>query len=90
MFLHRHSERKDQFDLLMAEIRALHDLMTLGRDGRGEERFARQSMIETEQGLERATTVIADRARHDVCDLERGAALARAAARGMSAPRTSG
>jgi Ti-type conjugative transfer relaxase TraA len=84
MFVHRHSEGKDQFDAVIAAIRASPELVALGKDGRGEERFTNRDMIETEQRLERATTIMANRVRHGVGDLERGAALARAAARGMA------
>jgi len=83
MFVHRHSEGKEQYDQVIAAVRASPDLVALGKDGRGEERLTSRDMIETEQGLERATIAMADRSRHGVGDLERAAALARAAQRGM-------
>ncbi|WBO24518.1 Ti-type conjugative transfer relaxase TraA [Sphingomonas abietis] len=83
MFVHRHSEGKEQYDRLIAAVRASPDLVGLGNDGRGEERFTSRDMIETEQRLERATTAMAERSRHGVGELERSAALARAAQRGM-------
>jgi Ti-type conjugative transfer relaxase TraA len=64
MFVHRHSEGKDQFDAVMAAVRASPDLVALGSDGRGEQRFSSRDMIETEQRLERATTIMAERAGH--------------------------
>ena len=84
MFMHRHSDGKDQFDQVMAAVRASPDLIALGKDGRGENRFTSRDMVEAEERLERATMAMAERSRHGVGDLERGAALARAAARGMT------
>ena len=83
MFVHRHSDGKDQFDAVMAAVRASPELVALGTDGCGDERFTSREMIATEQRLERATTAMAERPRHGVGELERGAALARAASRGM-------
>ncbi|SHM74621.1 MobA/MobL family protein, partial [Sphingobium sp. YR657] len=39
MFVHRHSEGKEQFDRVMAAVKASPDLVALGKDGRGEARF---------------------------------------------------
>jgi Ti-type conjugative transfer relaxase TraA len=83
MFVHRHSEGKEQFDHVMAAVRGVPELVALGRDGRGDERFTSRDMIDTEQRLERATTIMAERAFHGVGEPARDAALARAAARGM-------
>lgn len=83
MFVHRHSDGKDQFDRVMAAVKAAPELVALGKDGRGEQRFTSRAMIETEQRLERATSVLANRDRHAVADRYRDAALARTAARGM-------
>jgi Ti-type conjugative transfer relaxase TraA len=84
MFVHRHSEGKDQFDQVMAAVGASPEIVALGKDGRGEERFTSRAMIETEQRLERGTIAMAERARHGVGELERGAALAHAAGQGMT------
>jgi len=84
MFVHRHSEGKDQFDQVMAAVRASPEVVALGKDGRGDERFTSRAMIETEQRLERATIAMADRSCHGVGELERGAALAHAARQGMT------
>lgn len=83
MFVHRYSEGKDQFDRVMAAVKAAPGLVALGKDGRGEHRFTSHAMIESEQRLERATSVMANRDRHAVADPHRDVALARAAARGM-------
>jgi Ti-type conjugative transfer relaxase TraA len=64
VFVHRHSEGKDQFDRVMAAVRAAPELVRLGKDGRGEERFTSREMLETEQRLEHATGRLALRHHH--------------------------
>ncbi|WP_010160866.1 Ti-type conjugative transfer relaxase TraA [Sphingomonas sp. PAMC 26617] len=83
MFVHRHSDGKDQFDQVMAAVKSAPELVQLGKDGRGELRFTSRDMIETEQRLERATGMMANRDQHAVPDRHRDAALARAADRGL-------
>ena len=63
MFVHRHSEGKEQFDRVMAAVRASPELIALGKDGRGEERFTSRDMIETEQRLERAIDTLGSASR---------------------------
>jgi len=84
MFVHRHSEGKGQYDQVIAAVRASPEIVALGKDGRGDERFTSRGMIETEQRLERATIAMAERHRHAVGELERSAALAHAARQGMT------
>ena len=84
MFVHRHSDGKDQFDRVLAAVKASPEMVALGLDGRGEARFTSRAMIATEQRLERATAALdADRG-HRVGTRVQDAALARAAARGMT------
>ena len=83
MFVHRHSEGKEQFDSIMAAVRAAPELVSLGKDGRGEERFTSRAMIETEQRLERATVRLEAHRKHAVSEQLKERALARAEARGM-------
>lgn len=54
MFVHRHSDGKEQFDRVMAAVRASPELVALGKDGRDQERFTSRDMIATEARLERA------------------------------------
>src|SRR5439155_13384330 len=82
-FAHRHSDGIDQFNEVMGAIRGAPDLVELGRDGRGEDRFTTRAMIEAEHRLHRATEVMAERDRHGVRDSDRRAALARAEQRGL-------
>jgi Ti-type conjugative transfer relaxase TraA len=64
MFVHRHSDDKDQFDRAMSAIRGAPDLIVLGKDGRGEDRFTSRDMIEVEQRLGRAAQTLAERTGH--------------------------
>lgn len=83
VFAHRHSDGIDQFNAVTGAIRSAPDLIKLGRDGRGEDRFTTRDMIETEQRLHRAAELMADRERHAVNDTHRDMALARAEQRGL-------
>ncbi|MBJ3763830.1 Ti-type conjugative transfer relaxase TraA [Maribius pontilimi] len=82
-FAHRHSDGIDQFNAVNNAIRSAPDLVGLGQDGCGEDRFTTRAMIEAEQRLHRAAKVLAEKQRHDVRDADRKAALARAEARGL-------
>jgi Ti-type conjugative transfer relaxase TraA len=82
-FAHRHSDVIDQFNEVIGAMRGAPDLIELGKDGRGEDRFTTRAMIETEQRLHRATELMAERDRHEVNKTDRQAALARAAERGL-------
>jgi Ti-type conjugative transfer relaxase TraA len=83
MFVHRHSDGKEQFDAVMSAVKSSPDLVALGEDGRGDNRFTSRSMIETEQQLERATATLDARRRHGVADRLREHALSRALERGL-------
>ncbi|RWB99704.1 MAG: Ti-type conjugative transfer relaxase TraA [Mesorhizobium sp.] len=83
MFAHRHSDGIDQFNEVMDAVRGAPDLVELGRDGRGEDRFTTRDMIEAEQRLHRAAERMAGRERHEVNDADSEAALARAEERSL-------
>jgi len=83
MFVHRHSEGKEQFDQVMAAVRAAPELVKLGKDGRGEDRFTSRDMIETEARLERATVKLDGHRGHGMDEQHRRLALARAEMRGL-------
>jgi len=83
MFAHRHSEGREQFDAVLGAVRSSPDLIALGKDGRGEDRFTSRDMIETEQRLQRASELMAERERHRVSAGDRECALARAEADGL-------
>ena len=82
-FAHRHSNGADQFNAAMGAMRGAPDLVELGKDGRGEDRFTTREMIEVEQRLHCAAELMAEKERHEVSDRDREAALARAEARGL-------
>ncbi|MEG8222341.1 Ti-type conjugative transfer relaxase TraA [Sphingomonas sp. HH69] len=59
MFIHRHSDGQEQFNAAMRAVRGSPDLIALGKDGRGEDRFTSRDMIETEQRMSRAADRLA-------------------------------
>ncbi|AJA11207.1 conjugal transfer relaxase TraA [Sphingopyxis fribergensis] len=83
MFAHRHSDGREQYDAVLGAVRASPDLIELGKDGRGEDRFTSRDMIETEQRLHLAAEAMAQRDGRRVADTDRDIALARASARGL-------
>ena len=83
MFVHRHTDGKEQFDWAMSAVRASPDLITLGKDGRGEDRFTSRDIIDTEQRLQRASELMVERERHRMDEKNRAAALASAEGRGL-------
>ncbi|TIN84846.1 Ti-type conjugative transfer relaxase TraA [Mesorhizobium sp.] len=82
-FAHRHSDGIEQFDMVMGAISNAPDLVELGKDGRGDDRFTTRQMIETEQRLHRAAESMAGEERHAVSDRDRATALAHAKQRGL-------
>ncbi len=83
MFVHRHSEGKEQFDTAFSAVRSSPNLIALGKDGRGDDRFTSRQMIETEQRLQNASELMAARERHSVDTTGRDGALAHAETRGL-------
>ncbi|AMK24680.1 Ti-type conjugative transfer relaxase TraA [Sphingobium sp. SJ10-10] len=83
MFVHRHSDGKEQFDRAMSAVRGSPDLIALGKDGRGDDRFTSREMIETEQRLQRASELLATSERHRTDEQAREAALTGAERRGL-------
>ena len=55
LFAFRHSDGKDQYDRVMAAAKASPDLVALGKDGHGNERFTSREMIATEARWERTS-----------------------------------
>jgi Ti-type conjugative transfer relaxase TraA len=78
-FVHRHSEGLDQFNAVMSAVKGSPELIELGHDASGQERFTSKEMIETEERLRRAVELMAQREHHRVSDGARDGALARAA-----------
>jgi Ti-type conjugative transfer relaxase TraA len=65
-FIHRHSDGKEQFDQAMGAVRASPELVMLGQDARGEDRFSSRDMVNVEQRLEHAALRLADRSDHSL------------------------
>ena len=65
-FVHRHSDDPEQFREAVSAVKASPELVALGRDGRGRERFTTRDMLEVEQRLERAGEALAGKAEHRV------------------------
>ena len=83
VFAFRHSDGKEQFDQVMATVRASPELVALGRDGRDQERFTSRDMIATEARLEKAGDELTRRGDHGVSDRQRAGALEAAEGRGL-------
>jgi Ti-type conjugative transfer relaxase TraA len=84
MFVHRHSDGADQFNAVRTAVRQSPDLVELGKDGRGDERFTSRDMIETEQRLQQAADLMKAREHHRVSTASREMVLGRAEARGFT------
>ncbi|RZT44887.1 plasmid mobilization system relaxase [Sphingomonas sp. BK036] len=83
MFAFRHSDGKEHFDQVMDAVRASPELVALGQDGRGQDRFTSREMIATEALLERASDELARGGDHGVGDRHRAGALEAAGDRGL-------
>ncbi|MGJ5044157.1 Ti-type conjugative transfer relaxase TraA [Bradyrhizobium sp. HKCCYLRH1062] len=82
-FAHRHSDGLDQFNQVAGAMQGAPDLVELGKDARGEDRFTTRGMVETERCLHRAAELMVDREHHGVRDAARQGALMRAEGRGL-------
>ena len=83
MFVHRHSDGKAQFDEALRAVRSSPEIVALGTDGKGNDRFTSRDMIAAEQRLETAAGRLAGQARHGLDDRHRTQALATAEAKGL-------
>ncbi len=83
LFAHRHSDGLEQFNAVMNALGNSPDLVELGSDGRGMERFTTRDMIAAEQRLYAAAERMAERERHAVSPRDREIALARAEANSL-------
>ncbi len=83
MFVHRQSSDKEQFDDVMAAVRCSPQLVAIGRDGRGEERFTSRGMLDAEQQLERAADRMIGRRGHGLAERAIRGSIVRSASRGL-------
>ncbi len=65
-FVDRHTDGAEQFSSVMAKVEAAPELVRLGQDGRGRDRFTTREMLDTEQRMEHAAGALADRDEHRV------------------------
>jgi Ti-type conjugative transfer relaxase TraA len=82
-FAHRHSDDAEQYAQVLSAMKTSPELVSLGVDGRGRERFSTREMIEVEQRLERSADKLAGRKGHAVSPADRGEALAAGVRRGL-------
>jgi len=82
-FVHRHSDDKAQFDRALAAVRGSPEVVRLGRDGKGRERFTSREMLAVEQRLEASAEKLGDGREHGVSKPAREGALDQATARGL-------
>lgn len=83
-FVHRHSDGKEQFDQVLSAVKRSSELMRLGRDGRGAERFTSRAMLECEDRLERAADRLSMRRHHSLPADTIGRSIASAGRRGLT------
>ncbi|CAD7341505.1 Ti-type conjugative transfer relaxase TraA [Sphingomonadales bacterium 56] len=83
MFVHRHSDGKAQFDEALRAVRFSPELVALGVDGKGNDRFTSRDMMAAEQRLESAADRLGGQAQHGLADRHRDDASAAAEARGL-------
>ncbi|TLU70664.1 Ti-type conjugative transfer relaxase TraA [Lichenicoccus roseus] len=69
--VHRHTADAAQFADVLAKVEASDELVRLGVDGRGAERFTTQAMLATEQRMEEAAATLGARQAHRVSPARR-------------------
>ena len=79
-FVSRHSDGADQFAAVMAKVEASPELVRVGHDGRGRERFSTRGMLRAEERMEAHAAALAEAGGHRV-----GAAAVDRAARAAEA-----
>ena len=82
-FVHRYTDDANQFSQAMSAVKTSPELVALGQDGRGRDRYTTREMLETEARLERSAGQLADRRGHGVSPAARGDALAAGERRGL-------
>ncbi len=84
MFIHRHSDGKEQFDLALGAVQNSDHVVALGVDGRGQDRFTSREMLDVEARLHQASQSLATRELLQVSDRDRDRALTSADQRGLT------
>src|SRR4051812_156085 len=74
-FVDRHTDGAEQFTRVMAKVEASAEIVRLGEDGRGRERFTTWAMLATEERMERAAERLSEARGHGVSASAQDAAL---------------
>jgi Ti-type conjugative transfer relaxase TraA len=82
-FVHRHTDDADQFSQAMSAVKTSPELVALGKDGAGRERFSTRDMLATEQRLERSAGHIVARSSHNVSQASLERAIGAGEGRGL-------
>ena len=82
-FVFRHTDGKDQFDRLHARILASPELVPLGPDERGRERFTSRDLIRAQEAMLRASDRLESQPHHAITERSGRAARAEMAAVGQ-------
>jgi Ti-type conjugative transfer relaxase TraA len=82
-FVHRHTDDADQFAQAMSAVKTSPELVALGKDGAGRERFSTRDMLATERRLERSAEQLADRRGHGVAPASVERAIGAGEGRGL-------
>jgi len=77
-FVSRHTEGAEQFAQVMATVEASAELVRLGQDGRGRERFSTRDMVAAEQRMESAAAELGASVSHRIGVVEVYQAMQRA------------
>lgn len=83
-FIHRHTDDPAQFSRAMSAVRMSSELIVLGKDRRGRDRFTTREMLGTEERLEYTAAALAGRRGHRVSLAAQEHALAAAQRRGLN------
>jgi Ti-type conjugative transfer relaxase TraA len=65
-FVDRHTDGAEQFSAVLAKVEAAPELVRVGEDGRGRDRFTTREMLETERRMEQAAAALAGLERHGI------------------------
>lgn len=85
-FVSRHTDGAEQFRDVLAKVEASPELVRLGQDGRGRDRFTTREMLDIERRMEGAAAELGGRTTHGVALERRQAALAGADGRNGVSP----
>jgi Ti-type conjugative transfer relaxase TraA len=82
-FIHRHTDDADQFAQAMSAVKTSPEVVALGKDGAGRDRFSTRNMLATEQRLERSAGHIVARSSHGVAPASLERAIGAGEGRGL-------